>query len=278
MIAIKNVFLIEDLSSLNSISLNVATPIVASFGLRALPIPVQIFTTQSESDEEIQCVSSIEWLHKTLESAHRQFKKQLNYGLVGYLGKEEIITEILHTRLLDDLDLLLVDPVMADEGKYYPMLNERYLGKLKELVKRADIITPNLTELAFLTGERYVQQPSLTQVKQQVQKLHRMSKKDATIIVTGIEQVNQIGCLWSNVVSHGTFYLEKIPGHFYGTGDAFAAMLFSEMITQKNLAEIIPSVMKSLQMAVEDTLSDQNDLKLGIDITRILQCNQYRGE
>ena len=46
----KNAFIIEDLSSLNSISMNVAGPIVASYGLRALQIPVQNFITQTEME------------------------------------------------------------------------------------------------------------------------------------------------------------------------------------------------------------------------------------
>lgn len=270
----KNALIIEDLSSLNSISMNVAAPIIASYGLRSLQIPAQIFVTQTETDDEIKANYSVEWLKMTLKTAHRQFKTAENIGLIGYLGKTEIIDLIKESELIRDFQLLLVDPVMADNGNYYPMLDSNYCEQLKQLLPFADIITPNLTELIFLTENHYSEILTESQIAAMVNQLRKHTKEKTIIVVTGIKIQNQIGCYWDDGVSCGTNYLCKVNGHFYGTGDAFASALLSELNNHAQLNDCLPKLMKRLQQGARNTLLSKNDLKLGIDITPLIQRNK----
>lgn len=269
----KNTFIIEDLSSLNSISMNVAGPIIASYGLRPLQIPVQSFVTQTEMEGTIQTSYSIEWLKMVVETAHEHFKNTENVGLIGYLGKLEIIDLIKKSKLINDFRFLLVDPVMADSGHYYPLLDSNYCNRLKQLLPFADIVTPNVTELTFLTENQYSTQISENQVMEMVSQLRSFLKKDATVVVTGIETQGLVGCYWDDGVSCGTNYLRKVDGHFYGTGDAFAAALLGELSGRTRLIDCLPQIMKRLQSSICNTLLSENDLKLGIDITPMLRRN-----
>ena len=269
----KNAFIIEDLSSLNSISMNVAGPIVASYGLRALQILVQNFITQTEMEGTIQTNYSAEWLKAMFETAHHQFKNTENIGLIGYLGKTEIIGLIEKSELINDFQLLLVDPVMADNGHYYPLLDAAYCRQLKRLLPFADVVTPNVTELAFLTGNQYSTEFTEDQIATMASQLRALLKKDATVVVTGIETQDQVGCYWDDGVSCGTNYLRKVDGHFYGTGDAFAAALLGELSEHAQLSDCLPQIMKRLQTSIRNTLLSENDLKLGIDITPLLRRN-----
>lgn len=269
----KNAFIIEDLSSLNSISMNVAGPIVASYGLRALQIPVQNFITQTEMEGTIQTNYSAEWLKAMFKTAHYQFKNTENVGLIGYLGKTEIIDLLVKSALINDFRLLVVDPVMADNGHYYPLLDAAYCRQLKRLLPFADVVTPNVTELAFLTGNQYSTEFTEDQITTMVSQLRSLLKKDATVVVTGIETQDQVGCYWDDGVSCGTNYLRKVDGHFYGTGDAFAAALLGELSEHAQLSDCLPQIMKRLQASIRNTLLSENDLKLGIDITPLLRRN-----
>ena len=269
----KNAFIIEDLSSLNSISMNVAGPIVASYGLRALQIPVQNFITQTEMEGTIQTNYSAEWLKAMFETAHHQFKNTENIGLIGYLGKTEIIGLIEKSELINDFQLLLVDPVMADNGHYYPLLDAAYCRQLKRLLPFADVVTPNVTELAFLTGNQYSTEFTEDQIATMASQLRALLKKDATVVVTGIETQDQIGCYWDDGVSCGTNYLRKVDGHFYGTGDAFAAALLGELSEHAQLSDCLLQIMKRIRASIHNTLLNENDLKLGIDITPLLRRN-----
>lgn len=269
----KNAFIIEDLSSLNSISMNVAGPIVASYGLRTLQLPVQNFITQTEMEEAIQTNYSAEWLKAMFETAHHQFKNTENIGLIGYLGKTEIIGLIEKSELINDFQLLLVDPVMADNGHYYPLLDAAYCRQLKRLLPFADVVTPNVTELAFLTGNQYSTEFTEDQIATMASQLRALLKRDATVVVTGIETQDQVGCYWGDGVSCGTNYLRKVDGHFYGTGDAFAAALLGELSEYAQLSDCLPQIMKRLQASIRNTLLSENDLKLGMDITPLLRRN-----
>lgn len=270
---VKNAFLVEDLSSLSSISMNVANPIVASYGLRTLQIPVQIFVTQTETDERPAVMSSMEWLKSTLTVAHHQFKKDANVGLIGYLGKKKIIDLIAQSQLMDDFQMLLVDPVMADGGNFYPGLDQDYCQRLKKLLPFADIITPNVTELSFLTGNHLPIHQDLDLIIQLTKKLRSLVKPQTIIVVTGIECENQIGCYWNNGNDDGASFVTKVPGHFYGTGDAYAAALMGELSQGRRIEDCLPQILRRLQSSVQGTFLVENDLKLGIDITPLIRRN-----
>ena len=72
----------------------------------------------------------------------------------GFLSGEHQIRKVLD--FLDifcrDDTFLLVDPVMGDNGSRYPVFTSRMEAEMRALTERADIITPNLTELCLLTG------------------------------------------------------------------------------------------------------------------------------
>ena len=52
--------------------------------------------------------------------------------------------------------ILLVDPVMGDEGVTYANYSEELHGIIAQLAEEADILTPNLGELFQLAGETIV--------------------------------------------------------------------------------------------------------------------------
>ena len=67
--------------------------------------------------------------------------------------------------------------------------------------------------------------------------------------------------------------MRKVDGHFYGTGDAFAAALIGELSEHARLIDCLPQIMKRIQASIRNTLLSENDLKLGIDITPMLRRN-----
>ena len=77
----------------------------------------------------------------------------------GYLGSADQINNVLcfleHFKSEDTL--YLADPVMGDNGHCYSIFTEKLRNGMKELTKRANIITPNITELCLLANEDYDQ-------------------------------------------------------------------------------------------------------------------------
>lgn len=52
-------------------------------------------------------------------------------------------------------NLILVDPVMADNGELYRIFQPEFATGMRSLCRKADIIVPNLTEAALLLEESY---------------------------------------------------------------------------------------------------------------------------
>lgn len=73
----------------------------------------------------------------------------------------------------------------------YTKLDQNLLAQIKELVKQAHIVTPNLTEICLLTGISYeslLQHTTKTDFLQAIQDAGQQLqiKTDAHIIITGI--------------------------------------------------------------------------------------------
>lgn len=71
-----------------------------------------------------------------------------------------------------DNSFILVDPVMGDHGQLYKTYTPEMCEKMKELVKYADLMTPNLTELVTLVDRPYpVSLPSFDELKEMCEQL-----------------------------------------------------------------------------------------------------------
>ena len=79
--------------------------------------------------------------------------EQYRYLLSGYMATPDLLTEhallVAELRRTHSLILYLCDPVMGDNGKLY--VPAEFVGAYKQLMRHADVMTPNQTELELLT-------------------------------------------------------------------------------------------------------------------------------
>ena len=74
----------------------------------------------------------------------------LNFQCIysGYLADPNQVKFV--ERFIEDFKeentLVVIDPVMADNGKLYDGMSEKMIEEMRTLIKSADIITPNITE------------------------------------------------------------------------------------------------------------------------------------
>jgi pyridoxine kinase len=75
-------------------------------------------------------------------------------GFLGSFRQVEIVSE-LFGEFRTKGNLIVVDPVMADHGELYKSFTPDFAGEMAKLCRGADIITPNITEAAFLLKKPY---------------------------------------------------------------------------------------------------------------------------
>lgn len=153
--AVPKVAAIHDLSGLGKCSLTAAVPVLSAMGVQACPLPTAVLSNQT-GFPSYACVD----LSRHLDAFTREWEKRgvrFDGIYTGFLcGARQVrMVERFLDRFYLPGTLLLVDPVLGDNGKLYPVFGRTMCGSLKSLVARADVLTPNLTEACILADGDY---------------------------------------------------------------------------------------------------------------------------
>ena len=148
----KRVLTVQDLSCLGQCSGSIALTTLAAFGYETCLLPTALLSAHTAFRGPY-----VRQLSDSIGPIAAHWKRegiQFDAILTGYLGAAEDIAPVLG--LIDDLlvpgGFCVADPAMADGGKFYSGLNEAYGDAMRALCARADVLLPNRTEAAFLTG------------------------------------------------------------------------------------------------------------------------------
>mgnify|MGYP000320331141 FL=1 len=104
----------------------------------------------------------------------------------GFLGSErqiEIVSGFIDDFGTED-NMVVIDPVLGDNGNLYSTMDQGLVEGMKRLVTKADIITPNFTEVSLLLGEEYKQTTTDEEIKEWVKRLSDMGPD--IIVVTSV--------------------------------------------------------------------------------------------
>lgn len=261
---------IHDLSGIGRCSLTVILPTLSAMGIQVCPVPTAILSAHTGGFGEVV----MEDLTNYISPALSHYKKLgMNFDCVysGFLASNEQIDCCLE--FFDEYkdSLKVVDPVMADNGKPYKTCNDKLRMRMKELVKKADIITPNITEAAMLLGENSYQ-PDLSS-QQMKSYLARLSEMGPEIVV--------ITSVFSNGKSYNIGYdrksskfwkvpYEMIDASYPGTGDIFASVLIGSVLTGDSLPLAMNRASSFLELAIKTTYGYSSDTREGILLERCL--------
>ena len=158
---IPRVALINDLSGFGRVSLTEACPIISAMGLEACPLPTAVLSTHTYKFEDYTFCDLTGEMEKILD--HWQ-KIGVHFDAIstGYMASAkqiEILSDFVSEKKKEGT-LIVIDPVLGDnilsdaKTVYYDRMNDLLLG-MKEFVRLADVITPNLTEACLLLDKAY---------------------------------------------------------------------------------------------------------------------------
>lgn len=231
---------IHDLSGLGRCSLTVALPVLSVMGCQCAPMPTAVLSSQTGG------VSGYTFLDMTDQmgpiSAHwKAVDAKFDAIYTGFLGSEAQLS--LVEQFFDDFaekdTLILVDPVMGDDGAAYDTYGDALIGGMRHLANRAQIITPNMTEAAFLLGlpGDGIKNGTLSP-EEAVKKLSNEGRR--SVVLTGYRsRTGYTGSLCLDAESGSLTVTENpcVEVSFPGTGDLFASVLCGGLMQGKPLAE-----------------------------------------
>lgn len=237
---IKKVAAIHDLSGFGRSSLTVIIPTLSSMGIQVCPLPTAILSNHTGGFPSYSYVD----LTDSMEDFIAHWKKlELHFDAVysGFLGSVrqiDIVSGFIDHFGAED-NLVVVDPVMGDNGALYASFTPDIIPEMRRLIKKADLITPNFTEAGYLLGEEC--KPS--QFTDEVAKawLRRLSDFGPRIaVITSAPDINAPQN--TNVVAYDradkTFWkvgCRYIPAAYPGTGDTFTSVLIGSLLQGDSL-------------------------------------------
>ena len=276
----KKISVIQDLSGLGKCSLTAAIPVISVMGVQAVPLPTAVLSNQT-GYPSYYCDDYTEHMEQIMtEWEKRKFSPDGIY--TGFLADEEQADKILDffQRFRTENTMVLVDPVMGDNGRAYGIYTEGLREKMLQLVGNAHVITPNLTEaLLLLYGKegmekRYASLLELDGRKrlEQIGKIGEQLKKEYGLqaaVITGVESqaelcVHQMGNL---VVENGHSswcFAPKIGGSYSGTGDLFASVLSAGLVKEMSMMSCVELAVNFLSKAIAQTVQEGTDRNDGV--------------
>lgn len=232
----KRVAAIHDISCFGKCSLTVALPVLSAAGIETAVIPTAILSTHTGG---FSGYTFTDLTDNILPVARHWNKEGIDVDAVytGYLGSKEQVAIVKEA--VDIIKrkggITIVDPVMADNGRLYGGFPDDFPSEMRKLCEIADIITPNITEAALMTGNEFENPPH---TKEYIEKLIKglSEMTDAKIVLTGVSfDKGNIGVATLENGKTEYVFNRLIDASYHGTGDVFASTLTAALLSGKSL-------------------------------------------
>ena len=268
----KKIAAIQDLSGYGRASLTVAIPILSYMGYQVCPLPTAILSAHSEY-EGFRSLDLTDFMEEFI--AHwRELHLSFDAIYSGYLASEKQM-EIVN-RFFDefktDTNFILVDPVLGDHGSLYPNISPGMVDGMRKLCSKAKIITPNLTEAAFLLGEDPAQPIDTAKAIQWGKALAELGPEQVLITSAPAEDPRKVSTLAYNRLDQRTWRVayDYIPASYPGTGDAFASVITGCVLNGSSLPEALDRAVYFINMGIKATFGYDHSPLDGMDQEKVL--------
>lgn len=230
----KRILTVQDISCVGQCSLTVALPILSACGLETAILPSAVLSTHTAGFPGYTFRDLTEDMPGVI-SHWKKEKIKFSAVYTGYLGnaKQIAILKDAFTGILTEGGKRIVDPAMADNGKLYSGFDMAFVEEMKKLVSSADIILPNITEAALLTGLEYCEQYGESYINRLTSSLHALGVP--IVILTGVGYDSGFsGVIVSENGETNYYRHKKINRVCHGTGDVFAAAFTGAYLSGKS--------------------------------------------
>lgn len=262
----KRLLTVQDISCLGKCSLTIALPVISAMGTETVILPTAVLSTHTmfknftckDLSDQIDTIKQ-HWLDENVE---------FDAIYTGYLGTVSQIDQMkeLFSDFKKDDTIIFVDPVMADNGKLYPAFDMDYVKKNAELCSEADIIVPNITEAAFMTGMEYKEEYDESYIKEMLQRLNDFGAKIS--VLTGVSlSPGKTGVMGYDRDNDDYFVYQndRVDATYHGTGDLFSSSCIGAMLRSHTWQDSMKIAADYTALTIRKTLENPAKPWYGVD-------------
>lgn len=270
---VRRIAAIHDLSGIGRTSLMAVIPILSTMGFNVCPLPTAILSNHSQypdfsfldlTEEMPRIIDQWEKLGVTFDAIY-----------TGYMGSPrqiEIVCGFIERFRTADT-LVVVDPVLGDNGHLYSKMTQEMVEEMRRLACRADVLTPNLTEAFALVDRPYKTDCTTEELKDLIAELSEMGPD--TVIITGVPVPGQSGL--TSVIARSKSDLRTwkvtcpyLPAHYPGTGDSFTSVITGSLLQGDSLPIALDRAAQFILQGIRSTFGYRMDNRDGILLERVL--------
>lgn len=277
----KKAAVINDLSGFGKCSLTAAIPVLSALGVQCCPLATAVLTGQT-GYPYFHCTDLTDMMPQYID-AWTQNNAHFDAIYSGYMTGRKQIEHLLDliTQFRRDDTLLLVDPVMGDDGRVYGIYSDDLLDGMKELSRKADVITPNLTEACLLSGTGIAKamnyhdaESFLSFASETAEKLRELAERPQDVVITGVKcRKEETPFIYNIAVTERGVHTSRshlFNRSFSGTGDLFASVLCGCRVNGMTTEDSIDLAGRFLYHSIADTMNDNIPPNDGINFEKYL--------
>lgn len=266
----KKIAVINDMSGFGRCSLAVAIPVISHMKIQCCPVPTSIFSNHTGFPHFF----FDDYTEKMPEYIENWKKLGLRFSGIqsGFLGSKRQI-QIVESFIKDFQDKdtqIIIDPVMGDNGKAYSTYTPDMCQEMKNLVRHAHILTPNVTEACILTDAPYRETGWHTdELYDLASILCRNGAKK--VVISGIDMGKFIGNVVYEEGQKPSIVRRKRIGHTRsGTGDIFSAIIAADCVNHTDFKESVKKASTFIQNCIAVTETMETPTTDGVCFEEIL--------
>jgi len=270
---VKKVAAIHDLSGMGRVSLTVVIPILSSMGFQVCPLPTAVLSNHTQYPH-FSFLDLTDEMSKIIEE-WKKLDVQFDAIYTGYLGSPkqiQIVSDFIDGFRQAD-SLVVIDPVLGDNGRLYTGFDEKMIVEMQQLITKADVITPNLTELFYLLGKPFKEENSDEELKSYLRELS--DKGPEVVIITSVPVRNDPHK--TSVYAYnrqGSRYWKVtcpyLPAHYPGTGDTFTSVVTGSLMQGDSLPIALDRATQFILQGIRATFGYEYDNREGILLEKVL--------
>lgn len=258
----KRILTIQDISCVGQCSLTVALPVISACGVETAILPSSVLSNHTAKGFSAWTFCDLTPEMPKILKRWQEENITFDAFYTGYVSKEQIpiiLAIVEKTASVDEAGnkaILIVDPVMADNGLLYKGFDDDFPQHMLRLCSKADVVMPNITEAALMLGMPYVErQHSHEYIDDMLRGLY--GKGARNVVLTGVSfDDREVGIACFDGKSTEYYFNERIDASYHGTGDAYASALTGAMMRGKTLLEAASIAADFVVEAIRCTIDD----------------------
>ena len=275
---IPRVVTIHDISGIGRTSLTAAIPVLSSMGIQPVPLPTAVLSTQTVGTTGFTFLDLTQNMKDMLDHwiARGDRFEGVYSGFMACPDQMDTVARCIETCMLKG-GLAVVDPVLGEDGQLIPTMTADMVRRMRWLIGRADVITPNYTEVCLLLDVPYDREPDMDLLKGYLRELSLMgpgvvvgTSMPLTKNPLGEWEYSSILAYEKSIDKFWRLDCSYLPAHYPGTGDTFTSVITGSLMQGDSLPMALDRATQFILQGIRATFGYEYDNREGILLEKVL--------